>query len=607
MARLVVDTARDIVDAGDGLLSLREAVSRANGTEAADSILFARGLEGRTLVLRHGELRLTGETTIDGDRDDDGTMVVLSGGDASRILAIEGDINQSLDVRLEGLVFQDGRIGSSQSGSAVAAYHANLYVEHAVFRSNAGASTIAIDYGGLRARDTVIDSNLGQGISAYGVVQLHDSSITNNTGSGISTFYSTVDVANSTIANNLSSAGGGAIDMSNGPGWLTLYSSTITGNRASAGADGGGLLLNPGVEFRLANSIVAGNAVLGGGVGPDLAGTITLSNGHNVLGSDVAGDVAGDREGIAAGAIFATIDPATGGGQLDGDLVAVLRVDVANPALAGADRLLSRPTDQLGAERPAPKGTNPDIGAVESGSVPSPVASDGNDALTLTAAADMVDALAGNDTVVGLAGDDTLHGGAGGDYLEGGAGDDILDGGSGIDLVSYRDARTAVVVDLRGSAPGDTDTARRGSEIDRMTGVEGAIGGSGDDTFYGDASANHFHGGGGSDLFFGGAGADRFDYDRVSGSVPGSRRDVIADYEDVDIVDLSGIDADTTRPGDQAFRWVDEDPLTGAAQIGYVVRGNSAIIRASVDGDAAVEFELRVDNVGSAPLGDFIL
>ena len=91
-----------------------------------------------------------------------------------------------------------------------------------------------------------------------------------------------------------------------------------------------------------------------------------------MLGSDIAGDVAGDREGIAAGAIFARVDPVTGGGQLDGDLVAVLRADAANPALAGADRLQSPATDQLGAERPAPEGTNPDIGAVESGFAPSP-------------------------------------------------------------------------------------------------------------------------------------------------------------------------------------------------------------------------------------------
>ena len=44
MATLVVDTTSDIVDAGDGRLSLREAVSRANATEAADTILFSRGL-----------------------------------------------------------------------------------------------------------------------------------------------------------------------------------------------------------------------------------------------------------------------------------------------------------------------------------------------------------------------------------------------------------------------------------------------------------------------------------------------------------------------------------------------------------------------------------
>ena len=55
------------------------------------------------------------------------------------------------------------------------------------------------------------------------------------------------------------------------------------------------------------------------GIADDISGTITFSNGHNVFGSDVAGNVPGDRENIAAGALFAAVDPATGGGKLGPD------------------------------------------------------------------------------------------------------------------------------------------------------------------------------------------------------------------------------------------------------------------------------------------------
>ena len=49
---------------------------------------------------------------------------------------------------------------------------------------------------------------------------------------------------------------------------------------------------------------------------PDIAGRITVSNGHNVFGSDVQGNVPGDREDVAPSVVFASFDPATGGGKL---------------------------------------------------------------------------------------------------------------------------------------------------------------------------------------------------------------------------------------------------------------------------------------------------
>ena len=89
-------------------------------------------------------------------------------------------------------------------------------------------------------------------------------------------------------------------------------------------------------DLELSNSIVAGNT-RAGIPNPDVYGTITFCNGHNVFGSDIGANPAGDRENIAASAIFAAIDPGTGGGQLNASGVAPLRNALDNPALSGAD------------------------------------------------------------------------------------------------------------------------------------------------------------------------------------------------------------------------------------------------------------------------------
>src|SRR3954454_8102292 len=98
MATLTVTTADDSVDRFDGLLSLREALTQSNGTAELDTIQFASGLEGQTLVLTQGELTLSRDVIIDGDLNNDGREVSLSGGfgpaysgySGSRILNIAG-------------------------------------------------------------------------------------------------------------------------------------------------------------------------------------------------------------------------------------------------------------------------------------------------------------------------------------------------------------------------------------------------------------------------------------------------------------------------------------------------------------------------------------
>ena len=105
MATITVTTANDVVNAGDGVLSLREAVAQANATAtAADTILFAAGLEGQTLQLTGGQIAITRDLTIDGDANNDGSQVALDAGGLDRHFAISG---AATDVALRDLVLVD--------------------------------------------------------------------------------------------------------------------------------------------------------------------------------------------------------------------------------------------------------------------------------------------------------------------------------------------------------------------------------------------------------------------------------------------------------------------------------------------------------------------
>jgi hypothetical protein len=67
MAYLTVTTMVDVVAPGDGQLSLREALTQANGSGGPDTIRFAATVVGKTLVLTGGELSITDDVTIDGN------------------------------------------------------------------------------------------------------------------------------------------------------------------------------------------------------------------------------------------------------------------------------------------------------------------------------------------------------------------------------------------------------------------------------------------------------------------------------------------------------------------------------------------------------------
>jgi len=179
-----------------------------------------------------------------------------------------------------------------------------------------------------------------------------------------------------------------------------------------------------------------------------------------------------------------------------------------------------------------------------------------------------------------------------------------LNGGSGTDFALF-DGSTAVVVDLSLT----NDTAKRGTETDKLISIEGAIGSSAGDTFKGDANANWFQGGLGKDTATGGSGRDLYDFNAVADSKVGATtRDVITDFAHlVDKIDLMGLDADTGVAGNQAFRWVGTAALGGPDEVGFFTSGGTTIIRASNDADAASEFEIQLTGIKTLTVADFFL
>ncbi|WP_419895833.1 calcium-binding protein [Roseomonas sp. USHLN139] len=157
-----------------------------------------------------------------------------------------------------------------------------------------------------------------------------------------------------------------------------------------------------------------------------------------------------------------------------------------------------------------------------------------------TEAADLLTGRGNADTISGLAGNDILAGGGGDDLLLGGTGNDMLLGGEGNDRL---------------------------------------VGGAGTDTLTG------------------GAGNDRFIFSE--GDVGrGSARDVITDFNAAayaDQLDLSGIDADLTTPGDQAFILSPTGSITAAGQLVF----GDGILYGNVDADLAPDFEIALTGVTS--------
>ena len=236
------------------------------------------------------------------------------------------------------------------------------------------------------------------------------------------------------------------------------------------------------------------------------------------------------------------------------------------------------------------------------------------------------------DMLTGLATGSELDGGGGADVLMGGPGDDRFNGGAGLDTVSYANASAGVHADLETSTPQNT----LGAGTDFLVGIEKLIGsnfddvltaatggstlngGLGDDILGGGAGADSLNGGGGADtligsdgkdLLTGGGGADRFVFTAMNHS-PHGAPDTITDFtHGADVIDLSGIDADTGAGGHQHFHLGGGGGHAGDITVTYNAGSNQTEldIWTGTHGPADGEILLNGDLHAMLTAGDFVL
>lgn len=197
-----------------------------------------------------------------------------------------------------------------------------------------------------------------------------------------------------------------------------------------------------------------------------------------------------------------------------------------------------------------------------------------------------------DNTLVGNAGDDTINGNDGNDTIHGGAGMDFLYAGNGDDMVY-------------GDTGNDTLFGEAGS--DHLSG------GDGNDTLYGGADNDFLDGGIGQDILIGGAGqdmltggadSDTFLFQAVTDSPVGAY-DTVTDFQSNsgtvagdDVLDFSGIDANSALSGDQAFTWNNDTAAANSLWYSSMTTNSDGsadmLINGDTNGDGVADFQVMV-------------
>ena len=578
MAKLIVTNTNS-----SGAGSLADAVSQANATAAADTIVFAKTLAGQSIDLS-GDLILTNKVTISGDINGDG----------------DGDITLNF---ASGHIVNHAGNRATLTSLVITAGYVDVQRAHASAIDNKG--TMAIKYSYI-TQNTTYGGSYGYGATASsvlnnGTLSITQSSISGNSNHGAHGY--------NTCYYGVGGNGGNAAAVIN-HGSISLDSAAFTNNFAQGGDGGyGGSPYNGRHGYRGGNGGNAAGGIINHG---SVSGTY-MASGNNVSGglggAGGVGSHSNGADGHTGSATPGILNGNAGSNTATTLNLGTMGVDLVNmgkqaqfAGLGGADHIS------------AGAGSNIDGGA-------------GNDTIRVT----------GN--YYGTPLSNTVRGGMGSDTIisEHTVAAGFYDGGKGHDTINFsNDFLNGQTIDLSlasflvfgatftsfenviGSNSGDIILGNDLSNtLDGRNGDDTIEGGRGMDHLDGGAGNDTLDGGRGYDQLTGNLGADKFQFDKVSDSpTTATLPDMIEDFtrREGDKIDLSRIDSNSVISGNQAFKFVGSGPFTDNStdpahrgELRYVVDAGGVTLLGDVNGDDVADFAVSVFGKTAMKLTDFIL
>ncbi|MEM7506176.1 MAG: choice-of-anchor Q domain-containing protein [Pseudomonadota bacterium] len=299
-----VTTAQDVVDANDGVLSLREAIALANGISGTDTIIFDAavftGGDESLIRLTEGQLEIRDGVMIDGST---GVDIVISG-DANGDDVTRDGTNITDVARSTLVVDEPPQVGAE--GPLSAASHEDLLDDNSrVFLIEEGIAETtlnAITITGGRTTGASIDNkppDLFPGTGGLILDEAGDDQPREDQAGGGILAKSDLRLTNATVAGNSTfgdeSSGGGVASSSN----LSLFGTTISNNLTQGrSADGGGIFLDSMrfAEHQIGDPIptlIASNSTFSGNsthsIGAD-GGAISVTGALNLVNSTLSGN-----------------------------------------------------------------------------------------------------------------------------------------------------------------------------------------------------------------------------------------------------------------------------------------------------------------------------
>ena len=247
LAVIQVTTEVDVVDAGDGLVSMREAVAQANSLAGTDTIQFDSALDTLPIIITAGEgdFDLTDDVIIQGNGMD---QTILDGARVDRVFHVHANVEATFrDLTIQrGLVDLDSESSASidRLGGGVLVEDATMTAERVFFFQNLVESAFRRDpIGGGNLRDTPGDA-YGGAVAVVGdaTLTVRESLLVSNTARGIKgTDGAAVSGNRFVVSGEGGDAYGGAVAALSNSGFspsVFIQQSTLRANLASGGEGG---------------------------------------------------------------------------------------------------------------------------------------------------------------------------------------------------------------------------------------------------------------------------------------------------------------------------------------------------------------------------------